>query len=50
MFKLVLFFVKFNAHSTTISVSGRGIKVSRETKNSEFQKYFLLIIYAIGFL
>ena len=42
---LILFFcfVKVNTFSTSISVSGRGIKVSFVTKNSEFQKNFLLV-------
>ena len=48
MFKLVFFFVKLRILSTSNSVSGRGIKVSLVTKNSEFQKNFLPVIYAIG--
>ena len=40
---LLLFFVKFKIFSTISSVSGRGIKVSSVTKNSELQNNFLLV-------
>ena len=49
--KILIFFfnfVNFSTFSTINSVSGRGISVSFETINSEFQKNFLFVKYAIG--
>ena len=39
----------FNTFSTINSVSGLGINISFVTKNSELQKDFLFVKYAIGF-
>ena len=48
---LILFFcfVYLITFSTINSVSGLGINVFLVTKNSDFQKNFLLVKWAIGF-